>query len=138
MRKNRKMPKKMSVVAANTMRFGAILFVFFVMVILNRLASSNCSELKRAKGVLEAKLVKLEDSRQRESIRWEQMTTPDKLQLALTRNGLKMVMPHPEQSVRMRPNGTPVPGQLALNRAARRRQDRTVSYSGRATKRKVR
>ena len=38
MRKNRKIPKKMSVVAANSMRFGAIIVFFFVMVILNLLA----------------------------------------------------------------------------------------------------
>lgn len=137
MRKNRKMPKKMSVVAANTMRFGAILVVFFVMVILNILASSSCTKLQNAKGGLEAKLAKLEDSRQRESTRWEEMTTPEKLQQALLRNGLKMTMPHPEQSVRMRPDGTPIPGQLALHRAARR-QERTASYSRKAVKRKVR
>ena len=39
MRKNRKIPKKMSVVATNTMRFGAIIVFFFIMVILKHLIS---------------------------------------------------------------------------------------------------
>ena len=39
MRKNRRIPKKMSVVASNTMHFGALIVVFSVMVIVNLLAS---------------------------------------------------------------------------------------------------
>ena len=60
MRKNRKIPKKMSVVAANSMRFGAIIVFFFVMVILNLLSSSSCNMLLKEMGAKERELAKLE------------------------------------------------------------------------------
>ena len=53
MRKNRRIPKKMSVVAANSMRFGAIIVLFFVMVILYHLSSLNCTMLLKEKGAKE-------------------------------------------------------------------------------------
>ena len=59
MRKNRKVPKKMSVVAANSMRFGAIIVFFFVMVILNLLSSSSCTMLLKEKGAKEHELKRL-------------------------------------------------------------------------------
>ena len=61
MRRNRKIPKKMSVVATNTMRFGAIIVFFFVMVILNLLSASSCTQLQNAKGALEREIVKLDE-----------------------------------------------------------------------------
>ena len=70
MRKNRRIPKKMSVVASNTMHFGALIVVFSVMVIVNLLASSSCSQLMKAIGEKERQLVKLEDAKARESTRW--------------------------------------------------------------------
>ena len=53
MRRNRKIPKKMSVVATNTMRFGAIILSFFVMVILYILSSQSCTRLQNQKGAME-------------------------------------------------------------------------------------
>ena len=43
----------MSVVATNSMRFGAIIVFFFVMVILNLLSSSSCTQLLKQKGEME-------------------------------------------------------------------------------------
>jgi len=120
MRKNRKIPKKMSVVATNTMRFGAIIVFFFVMVIFNILSSSSCTQLLKQKGILERELDKLEDSWQRESTRWEEMKTPERVEAALVRHGLLMHTPKPEQTVRMRADGTPYAGQLAVRRAQQR------------------
>ena len=90
MRKNRKVSKRMSVIAANTMRFGAIIVFFFVMVILNLLSSSSCTQLLNEKGEKERELAKLEESHRRESTRWEEMKTPEKVEAALFRHGLKM------------------------------------------------
>lgn len=129
MRRNRKVTKKMSVVAANTMRFGAILVFFFVMVILNLLSSSSCSQLLKAKGALELELAKLEDSRMRESTRWEEMKTPERIERALIRHGLSMRPPRPEQTVRMRANGTPYVGQLSVAKARQRNGAMTASVS---------
>ena len=120
MRPNRKIPKKMSVVAANTMRFGAIVVFLFVMVILNLLASSSCTQLMKAKGEKERKLAQLDEARMRESTRWEEMKTPEKVVRALTLHGLVMNLPRADQNVRLRPDGTPFPGQISLTRAKRR------------------
>ena len=120
MRRNRKVPTRLSVVATNTMRFGAILVFGFVMVILNLLASSSCSHLEKAKGEKERELASLEDALTRESTRWEELTIPDRLENACTRHGLAMKPPRPEQNVRMMSNGTPYPGQLSLTRGRRR------------------
>ena len=117
MRKNRKVPKKMSVVAANSMRFGAIIVLFFVMVILYHLSTLNCTMLLKEKGTKEFELSKLEESRARESARWDEMKAPEKLEVALLHHGLSMKPPRPDQFVRMRADGTPYPNQLSLKRA---------------------
>ena len=41
MRRNRKMPKKMSVMAGRSVQIGAVMVMAFAMVILNMLASSS-------------------------------------------------------------------------------------------------
>ena len=120
MRRNRKIPKKMSVVATNTMRFGAILFFFFIMVILNLLSSTSCTQLLKTKGELEREIVKLDDELMRESTRWEKMKTPDNVEQALLRHGLAMKLPRPDQTVRLMSDGRPRPGQLSLARAKMR------------------
>ena len=114
MRRNRKIPKKMSVVATNTMRFGAIIVFFFVMVILNLLSASSCTQLQNAKGALEREIVKLDEARTRESTRWEELKTAESIEAALLRHGLSMKLPRPDQTVRLMPDGTPRPGQLSI------------------------
>ena len=126
MRKNRKIPKKMSVVATNTMRFGAIIVFLFVMVILNLLASSSCTQLMKAKGEKERELVRLDETRMRESTRWEEMKTPEKVEDALLRHGMAMKLPRPDQNIRMRADGTPCLGQNLMARA-RQRSSATVT-----------
>ena len=107
----------MSVVSANSIRFGAIILFFFVMVILNLLSSSSCTMLLKEKGVKERMLAKLEESRTQEATRWEELKTPEKIETALTRHGLSMKPPRPDQWVHMRADGTPYPNQLSLKRA---------------------
>ena len=122
MKRNRKVSKKMSVMATNTMRFGAILVFFFVMVILNLLSSSSCTQLQNQKGAKEREIAKLDDSLLRESTRWEEMKTPEKVEVALLRHGLSMKMPRADQIVRMMENGLPRPGQISLARAKSRNE----------------
>ena len=110
----------MSVIATTTMRFGAIIVFFFLMVILNLLSSSSCTQLLKEKGEKERELAKLEDARMRESTRWEEMKTPERIEEALTRHALPMRIPRADQTVRMRPNGKPFPSQLAITRARQR------------------
>ena len=141
MRKNRKVSKRMSVIAANTMRFGAIIVFFFVMVILNLLSSSSCTQLLNEKGEKERELAKLEESHRRESTRWEEMKTPEKVEAALFRHGLRMSTPRADQRTRLNARGVPYPNQLALTRLRQRAGTaatvRYVAPSARA-KRKVR
>lgn len=121
MRKNRKIRKEMSVIAGTTVHFGAIVAMLFVMVILNLLANSRCQQLSKAIGEREKELDKLVAACQRESTRWEQMKTPEKIESALLRHGLSMKLPRAEQNVRMKADGTPCPAQLSVARAAKRR-----------------
>ena len=141
MRKNRKVSKRMSVIAANTMRFGAIIVFFFVMVILNLLSSSSCTQLLNEKGQKERELAKLEESHRRESTRWEEMKTPEKVEAALFRHGLRMSTPRADQCIRLNARGVPYPNQLALTRLRQRAGTaatvRYVAPSARA-KRKIR
>ena len=131
----------MSVIATNTMRFGAIIVFFFVMVILNILSSSSCTQLLNEKGQKERELAKLEESHRRESTRWEEMKTPEKIEAALFRHGLKMSTPRADQCIRLNAHGVPYPNQLALTRLRQRAGTaatvRYVAPSARA-KRKVR
>ena len=128
MKKNRRIPKKMSVVASNTMHFGALIVIFSVMVIVNLLASSSCSQLMKTIGEKERQLVKLEDAKTRESTRWEEMKTPERVQAALRAHGLLMEVPRPYQVVRMRADGTPFPGQLSVARSRQRSMEQTAQY----------
>ena len=122
MKRNKKMSKKMSVMATNTMRFGAIILSFFVMVIFYILSSQSCTQLQNQKGVKEREIVKLDEALLRASTSWEQMTTPDKLERALLLHGLAMKTPRPDQIVRMLENGTPRPGQISLAKAKLRNE----------------
>lgn len=134
MRKNRKRSKKMSVMAANTMHFGAVIVMLFVMVIINLLASSSCQQLMKSIGEKERALDKLEEERVRESVRWEEMKTPEKLESALLRHGLAMRYPKADQVVRIKANGKPYPGQLSVAKAQQRNGLAAAEYHSEAAK----
>ena len=126
----------MSVVAQHTAQIGAVMLMMFVMVIVNLLASSSCSQLMKSIGEKERTLNRLEDECKRESARWEEMKTPEKLELALNRHGLAMRYPKSSQIVRMRPDGRPVPGQLSVAKAVQRaKASCTASYQSGARRR---
>ena len=120
MRKNRKMPKKMSVMAGRSVQIGAVMVMAFAMVILNMLASSSCKQLNNAIREKEKELAKLEDEHKRETARWDEMKTSERLESALLRHGLSMKYAKPVQVVRMRSDGLPYPGQISIARAAER------------------
>lgn len=121
MKKNKRINKKMSVNTEIATHFGAIITVFFIMVIVNVLCSSNCQQLMKSIGESEKELARLEDARNRELTRWEEMKTPDKISAALLRHGLSMRPPRPEQHVKMTAEGVPHPGQMSVAAAEKRR-----------------
>jgi hypothetical protein len=89
----------------------------------------------KAIGEKERTLARLEDERVRESARWEEMKTPEKLESALNRHGLAMRYPKAAQIVRMKPNGQPFPGQISLAKAEKR-ANASMTASYRAVKRR--
>lgn len=121
MRKNSKRSKSLSVWTLHTMNAAGVILMLFVMVIVNLLASSSGNRMVGSIREKERELARLEDERTRESARWEEMKTPEKLEIALVRNGLSMRSPRPDQVIRMRADGRPYPGQLSVNVAAKRR-----------------
>ena len=120
MRRNRKMPKKMSVMAGRSVQIGALIITGFAMVILNMLASSSCKQLENTIGEKKRQIDSLEDSYKREKANWEKMLTPANLEQALLRHGLAMKFPKTEQVVRMDAAGRPYPGQRSVARATQR------------------
>lgn len=120
----------MSVVASNTMRFGAVILMAVVMVFVNFLASSSCQHMMTSIGEKERLLAKLEEERVRESARWDEMKTPEKIESALLRHGLAMRYPKPDQIVRMKADGRPYPGQLSVERAKRRNGLAAAQWKG--------
>ena len=133
MRKNRKVSKRMSVIAVQSMHLGAIMFSLFIMVILNLLAASNCNHLMKSIGEKEKALGRLEDARLREVSRWEEMKTPRRLEAALRDNGMSMHYHKSSQVVRMTSAGEPVPGQMSVARAAMRSRTGATASVGRTT-----
>ena len=132
MRKNRRIPKRMSVLTKTTARFGAIIGILFVMVIINILATSSCQQLLKTIGQRERELARLEDSLNREATRWESMKTPEKIDSALLRHGLAMRPPRADQNVNMKADGTPYLGQHSVAQARKRSVGKTAQYRGRS------
>jgi len=128
-KKNKRVSKKMSVIAATSMRIGAIIVVSFVMVILYLLSSSSCTQLLKMKGEKVRTIEKLEADRLRASTHWEEMLTPERVEKALRANGLSMKPPKPNQVVRMLANGTPRAGQMSVAAARRRNEGSSASVS---------
>ncbi len=138
MKRNKKVSRKMSVVTTRFTHTIIVLLMAFAMVILNLMASSKCRQLERNCGKKEEVLKKLDDDLQRETAHWEMMKTSEGLEAALRKHGLAMHYPNASQIIRMRANGTPMPGQLSLAKVAQRNKDlRTASYTpSRRTKRR--
>lgn len=126
MRMNKVRTKRMSKIKMTTCYTGAFTLTLFVLVILFSCAKTNCEQLMKSIGEKQRLLDKRTDELTRETARWEEMTTPEKIEVALRRHGLKMVFAKPTQNIRMSSNGTPRPGQLSV---VRLRQ----SAAGRAT-----
>ena len=130
MRKNRKMSKKMSVMAGRTVQIGAVMAMVFVVVIFNMLAQSSCKHLEKSIREKERQFARLDDEKEREEARWAKMETNESLDAALLRHGLSMNLPRAAQQVRLRSDGTPYPGQISVAKAsARNRMSQTAQYN---------
>ena len=129
-RKNRRVSKRMSVNTAIATHFGAVIAFLFVMVILNLLATSSCQQLSKTIGDEERELERLEEARMRTETRWEEMLTPEKIEVALRSHGLSMKVAKDIQKVHMKADGTPRPGQLSVAMASKRKGAVAVAQVG--------
>lgn len=138
MRANRKVSKRMSVIATNSARFGVILGACFMMAIVYILSASSRTQLTNEQGRMRRELEKLEASHLRESSQWEAMKTPDRIEAAIARHGLKMALPRPDQQIHVNAKGVPSPNQLALKRLRQRAATATAQYTTKPASRAVR
>ncbi len=136
MKKNRKRSHKMSVVTERFMHMGVVIFMLFAMVILNLVASANCTELERAYIAKGEKLKKLEDELQRETARWEEMKTNERINAALKKHGLAMNYPSASQTIRMGKNGQPIRGQVSVAKLEQRKSGVATANYSRTSKRR--
>lgn len=128
MKKNRKMPKKMSVVTSNAIHIGGLLLITAVMAIVNHVADTTCEQLLKSIGEKERLLARLEEDRVRESASWEALKTPEKLEKTLLDLGVSMNYAKPDRVVYMMPNGQPRPGQLSVARIRQRNGFSAAQY----------
>lgn len=136
MSRNRKVSKRMSMVAQGATAAGAVVASLLFGSILYICATSSSTQLQNRIGQKEKQLERLEAERERESARWEEMKTPERLEQALAKHGLAMRYAKPSQIVRLRADGRPAPGQLSVAREAQRsRTAVTASYSPRSSNR---
>ena len=132
MRKNRRTPKRLSVVATRTTYFVAIIVALFVMVMLDRLADSRCTQLMDAIGRNKKELANQQEACERESLRWEE--TKATIETVLVNRAMDMDVARPDQIVHMNADGMPRPGQLAVKNAMQR-MTRLSSVTGAGVRR---
>lgn len=139
MRKNRKVSKRKSRIATYAAYFAVVLLTFFVMMVLNIMANTKCSQLQKSIADKEKILSLGEDELERNEIRWDAVKSSDNLEHALVKRGMAMYYPNPNQIVRMDEAGMVLPSQTSVALLRRKKQDRsTASYGGAGDRRAVR
>ena len=119
MRRNRRV-KKHSRFKSGATGMVALIVSSVMMLMIYRSLDSQCTSILRDIGVAESRLKALDAEYGRENARWNAMRTRERLDEKITRFGLAMQSPHPDQVVRMMANGEPAPGQMAVARARAR------------------
>ena len=123
MRRNRRM-KKHSNFKSGATGMVALIVSSFIMLMIYWTLDSQCTSILRDIAAAENRLKALDAEYGRENARWNAMKTRERLDEKITRFGLAMQSPRPDQVVRMMANGEPAPGQIAVARA------RTKSKTG--------
>lgn len=135
MRKNKKISKRMSRITVNMMHLGAIMLTFFVMVVLNLMASSSCSQLTK---IIADKDKQLADSKvelSKNIVRWDSVKSSVNLERALVVRGMSMNYPKSNQIVRMDERGRVIPSQNSVAVLRRKKQEQERSTASFETRR---
>lgn len=128
-RKNKKISANSAANGTYVAYIAGLVLLGGIVAIMNILANASCKRLQTSIGEKERLLASLEDSAQRESVRFSAMCTPDKLDRILRKHGMAMNPPRQHQIVKMSASGRPYPGQIALDRINSRRRS-TAQYKG--------
>ena len=116
MKRNRRI-KKHSRFKSGATGMVSLIVSSFIMLMIYWTLDSQCTLILREIGKDESRMKALEAEYGRETARWSGMNTRERLDEKITRIGLAMQSPHPDQIVRMLPNGKPAPGQMSIARA---------------------
>ena len=119
MKRNRRI-KRQSHFALNTMHLAALVVSAFIMLMAYWWLDTHCSAIAQEIGAAEKGLARLDAELERETMKWNEMKTPERLEMALAQHGLDMHNPAPEQVIKMRPDGRVAPRQMSVVRAQRR------------------
>ena len=137
MRRNRRV-KKHSRFKSGATGMVALIVSSFIMLMIYWTLDSQCTSILREIGESESRLKALDAECGRENARWNAMKTRERLDEKITRFGLAMQSPHPDQVVRMMANGEPAPGQMAVARARARAKTGNMALAAPRTRRKTR
>lgn len=135
MRKNKKISKRMSRLTVNMMHLGAIMLTFFVMVVLNLMASSSCSQLTKIIADKDRQLADSKVELSKNIVRWDSVKSSVNLERALVVRGMSMNYPKSNQIVRMDERGRVIPSQNSVAILRRKKQEQERSTASFETRR---
>ncbi len=137
MRRNRRVKKHSRFKSGATGVVALIVSVFMMMMIYWTL-DSQCTSIMREIGEAEKRAKALDAEYGRENARWNRMKVRERLDETITRIGLVMQTPKPDQVVRMMANGEPAPGQMAVARARARAKTGNMALAAPRQRRQTR
>lgn len=125
----------MSRLTVNMMHLGAIMLTFFVMVVLNLMASSSCSQLTKIIADKEKQLADSKVELSKNIVRWDSVKSSVNLERALVVRGMSMNYPKSNQIVRMDERGRVIPSQNSVAVLRRKKQEQERSTASFETRR---
>ena len=119
MKRNRR-KKRYSMFTMSTAGFSMLILTFVIALMAYCLLDSRCVAIAQDIGTAERTLAQLDSELERETMRWNEMTTPERLEAALAKHGLDMHLPQPDQVINVKANGKISPRQMSVVRAKKR------------------
>lgn len=112
--------KRYSDFARNTSCFVALGVLAFSLAMVYWWLDSGCRTAASRMGTAERELAHLDGELERETMHWNEMKTPERLETALRAHGLEMNLPHPDQVINVTADGHIPQRQMSVVRAMRR------------------
>jgi hypothetical protein len=138
MRKNRRHVKRFSRFKFGATGIVALIVTSFIWLMIYWMLDAQCTSIMREIGKAENQVKLLDAEYGREDAKWNAMKTRERLDEKITRFGLAMQSPQPDQVIRMMANGKPAPGQMAVARAQARARTGNMALAAPRGKRQTR